>query len=196
MWQALFNRSANSSGKFSAVIAFSALWRTMIWQPAGHWHTLRVQRAKLSVEVGRLYLERVQGFDGALISMRPIQASSGEQSDLVAIDACVHAVAVVFDLVHPVVARRRFVYEARELRLDPCWRVSHLRSRCCGLDLAPRCAGSTINRGALWHRDYRGRGAAPFHASRPRCDRPRAIPADHQRCCRKSPSDCRSRSRQ
>jgi len=38
--------------------------------------------------------------------------------DLVAIDACVNAVAVVFDLVQPVVARRRLVYEARELRLD------------------------------------------------------------------------------
>ena len=47
----------------------------------------RVQRTKLAVEVGRLYLQRAQGFDGALISMRPIQAGSGEQLDLVAIDA-------------------------------------------------------------------------------------------------------------
>ena len=43
---------------------------------------------------------------------RPVRS---EQLDLVAIDACVHAVAVVFDLVQPVVARRRLVYEAREL---------------------------------------------------------------------------------
>jgi hypothetical protein len=34
--------------------------------------------------------------------MRPIQAGSGEQLDLVAIDPRVHAVAVVLDLVQPI----------------------------------------------------------------------------------------------
>jgi len=31
--------------------------------------------------------------------------------------------------------------------------------RCHGLDLAPLNAGSTINRRALWHRGYQGKGA-------------------------------------
>jgi hypothetical protein len=35
------------------------------------------------------------------------------------VDPRVHAVAVVFDLVQPVFARRRFLYEARQLRLNP-----------------------------------------------------------------------------
>jgi len=86
----------------------------------------RVQRTKLAVEVGRLYLQRAQGFDGALTSMRPIQAGSGEQLDLGPIDPRVHAVAVVLDLVQPLFARRRFVYEARELRLDPRWGMGRL----------------------------------------------------------------------
>ena len=86
----------------------------------------RVQRTKLAVEVGRLYHQRAQGFDGALISMRPIQAGSGEQLDLVAIDPRVHPVTVILDLVQPVLARRRLIYQARKLRLDPCWRMGRL----------------------------------------------------------------------
>ena len=54
--------------------------------------------------------------------MRPIQARPGQQLDVAAVDARVHAVAVVLDLVQPAVARRRLVYQARELRLDPFWR--------------------------------------------------------------------------
>jgi hypothetical protein len=68
-------------------------------QPAEHRHAVRVQRAKLAVEVGGLHLQRAQGFDGALISMRPVQAGPGEQLYLVAVDPRVHAVAVVLDLV-------------------------------------------------------------------------------------------------
>jgi hypothetical protein len=40
-----------------------------------------------------------------------------------AVDAPVHAVAVVFDLVQPAVADRRLVHQARELRLDPFGRA-------------------------------------------------------------------------
>jgi hypothetical protein len=65
------------------------------------------------------------------------------------VQARVNAVAVVFDLMQPVRTSRRFIGEARELRLDPCWRMGRLGDRCCGLDLAPQCAGSTINRRAL-----------------------------------------------
>jgi hypothetical protein len=72
------------------------------YKPAEHWQAVRVQRAELAVEVGRLCLQRAEGFDGALISMRPIQAGSGEQLDIAAIDTRVHAVAVVLDLMQPV----------------------------------------------------------------------------------------------
>ena len=88
----------------------------------------RVQRTKLAVEVGRLYFQRAQGFDGALISMRPIQSGSGEQLDLAAIDPRVHAVAVVLDLVQPVSALGRFLDEARQLGLNPGWRMSRLEA--------------------------------------------------------------------
>jgi hypothetical protein len=47
---------------------------------------------------------------------------TGLRRDLPAVDARVHAVAVVLDFVHPAAARRRLVYQARELRLDPFWR--------------------------------------------------------------------------
>src|SRR5258708_29029991 len=78
-----------------------------------------------------------------------------------------HAVAVVLDLVQPVRALGRLVYQARELRLDPCWRMGRLGDRCCGLDLSPRYAGSSINRRALWHRGYQGKGATRARASTP-----------------------------
>jgi hypothetical protein len=43
-----------------------------------------------------------------------------------------HAAAIVLDLVQPIIARRRFVHDTGELRLDPCrWprRFSH-RGNC------------------------------------------------------------------
>src|SRR5882757_7486444 len=113
------------------------------------------------------------------------------------VQACMYAVAIVFDLVQPVRTSRRFIGGARELRLDPCWRMSRLGSGCCGLDLAPLNAGSTINCRALWHRGYQGRDAGRFHASTPLCDRLPARPADHQQWYRRKspfPSGCRSRS--
>jgi len=58
--------------------------------------------------------------------MRPIQAGSGEQLDIAAIDTRVHAVAVILNLVQPVLALRRFLDEARQLGLDPFWRMSRL----------------------------------------------------------------------
>ena len=51
--------------------------------------------------------------------MEPVQACARQQLDLAAFDAGVHALAVVLNLMQPVVARWRLVYQARELRLDP-----------------------------------------------------------------------------
>ena len=54
---------------------------------------------------------------------RPIEACPSQQLDVAAVDARVHAVAVVLDLVQPAITRRRIVYHARELRHGPLGRL-------------------------------------------------------------------------
>jgi hypothetical protein len=49
-----------------------------------------------------------------------------EELDLAVVQACMHAVTVVLDLVQPVRALGRFLDEARQLWLDPFWRMSRL----------------------------------------------------------------------
>ena len=88
-------------------------------EAAEHRHAVAVERAKLAVEIGRLHLQGAKRLDRAPVAMRPVEACAGQQLDVAAVDARVHAVAVVLDLVQPAVARRRLVYQARELRLDP-----------------------------------------------------------------------------
>ena len=120
-------------------------------QPAEYWQAVPVQCAKLAVEVGRLYFQRAQGFDGALISMRSIQTGSGEQLDLVAIDPRVHAVAVVFDLMQPLFALGRFLGEAREPRLDPFRRLGTWGHESNGSRFPwPREVAFQIRGGAGW----------------------------------------------
>ena len=88
-------------------------------EPAERRRAVGIKRAKLAIEIGRLHGQRAQRLDRSPIATRPVQAGAGQQPDLAAVDAGVHAVAVVLDLVQPFLARRRFVDEARELRLDP-----------------------------------------------------------------------------
>src|SRR5262245_14966231 len=52
-------------------------------------------------------------------AMSPPVRISGPTSPLAAVDTRVHAVAVVLDFVQPALARRRLIYPARELWLDP-----------------------------------------------------------------------------
>ena len=66
--------------------------------------------------------------DGGAIAMRPVQAGSGQQLDVPAVQPRMHAVAVILDLVQPVVAAGRFLNQAREPRLDPFRRCRCLRS--------------------------------------------------------------------
>jgi hypothetical protein len=70
-----------------------------------------------AVEIGRLHRQCTQRRDRSSISMGPSQAGARRQLDLVAVDPRMHAVAIVLDLVQS--ARRRRLYQARELRLDP-----------------------------------------------------------------------------
>ena len=78
-----------------------------------------------------------QRLDRTPVAVRPVQARPGQQFDLATVDPGVHAVAIVLDLVQPAGARRRLIYQARELRLDPLrrprcrshvHRVNHIRS--------------------------------------------------------------------
>jgi hypothetical protein len=59
--------------------------------------------------------------DGCLIAVAPVEPGAGQQSDFAAIDAGVHAIAIVLDLVDPAGTVWRFVHEPRQLRLDPSW---------------------------------------------------------------------------
>jgi hypothetical protein len=54
-----------------------------------------------------------------------------------------HPVAVVLDLVQPLLVRRRLVDDARKLRFDPLRRMS--RYSRCGLSFGPQSDGSRIN---------------------------------------------------
>ena len=67
---------------------------------------------ELAVEVGLLDLQRLQGLDGARILGRPIEAGSGQELHLAAIDPGTDAEAVELDLVRPIIASRRFAHKA------------------------------------------------------------------------------------
>ncbi len=51
--------------------------------------------------------------------MRPVEACTGQQLRPATVESRVHAVAVEFDFVQPVVAFRRRVDQLGELRRDP-----------------------------------------------------------------------------
>jgi hypothetical protein len=88
-------------------------------QAAENRDAVGVEGAELAVEIGGPDLELAEPFDRHLVAMGPVQACPGQQLRPTTVDPRVHAAAVVLDLVHPVVARRRLVHQARELWLDP-----------------------------------------------------------------------------
>jgi hypothetical protein len=51
--------------------------------------------------------------------MRPVEAGTRQQLHRAAIEARMHAVAVIFDFVEPVFAFRRCIDQPGQLRLDP-----------------------------------------------------------------------------
>ena len=90
-------------------------------QAAEDGHAIVIESAELAVDVGGFDGEPLQRLHRASVAMGPIEACPSQQLGLTAVDPGMHAVAVVLDLVDPVLARRRHVYQARELRLDPLW---------------------------------------------------------------------------
>src|ERR1700727_3912304 len=77
--------------------------------------------SQLAVDICVPRVENAKRGDGRLIAVAPVEAGAGQQSDVAAIDAGMHAIAIVLDLVDPAGTVRRFVRESRQLRLDPSW---------------------------------------------------------------------------
>jgi hypothetical protein len=75
--------------------------------------------AQFAVEIGLAGIERRHSFGDRWIFARPVEAGAGQQFDRTLVDRRVHAVAVIFDFVEPLIAVRRRVDQLRELRQDP-----------------------------------------------------------------------------
>ena len=99
-------------------------------QAAEHRHTIGIERAKFTIDVGGLRLQGLKGPDCTAIPVRPVQPRARQQLGLASLNSGVHAVAVELDLMQPAVTSRRLVDDARELRLNPLGRPRR-RSHCC-----------------------------------------------------------------
>ena len=86
-------------------------------EPAEYRRAVSIESAELAVEIGRLHLQGAKRLDRAPVAVRPVQPRARQQLDVAAVDARMHAVAVVLDLVQPTTARWRLINQARELRL-------------------------------------------------------------------------------
>ena len=72
--------------------------------------------AEFAVEIGLAHIELDHGLGDRRVLVRPIEPGAGQQFRCAAIDPGVHAVAVVFDFVQPLVAVRRYFDQLGELR--------------------------------------------------------------------------------
>jgi hypothetical protein len=63
--------------------------------------------AQFAVEIGLPDIELGDGFGDRRIFMRPVEAGAGQQFHRTAVEPRMHAVAVVFDFVEPLIAVRR-----------------------------------------------------------------------------------------
>jgi hypothetical protein len=79
--------------------------------------------AELAVEIGLPSRQRAECRRDRRIFAGPVEAGAGQQTDIAAVEPGVHAIAVEFELVGPLVAARRFCDQPRELRLDPCGKL-------------------------------------------------------------------------
>ena len=79
----------------------------------------RADAAQFAVEIGLLRAERGDGFGGRRIFVRPVEPGAGQQLDRAVVEPRMHAVAVIFDFVQPVVAFRRGVDQLGQLWPDP-----------------------------------------------------------------------------
>ena len=75
--------------------------------------------AQFAVEVSLTRGERRYCARDLRIFVGPVEAVAGEEPHLASVEARMHAEAVEFDFVQPLVALPRRLHELRQLRLDP-----------------------------------------------------------------------------
>src|SRR5205823_5863161 len=80
---------------------------------------IREHAAQFAVKIGLARAERRHGLGDRRVFMRPVEPGAGEELNGAAVEARMHAVAVEFDFVQPLVALRRRIDQLRELRRDP-----------------------------------------------------------------------------
>ena len=88
--------------------------------------------AQFAVEIGLPGAERRHRRGDRGIFMRPVEPGAGQQFDRAAVEPRMHAVAIEFDFVQPLIAIRRRIEQLRELRPDPlreCGRLAAPRAR-------------------------------------------------------------------
>jgi hypothetical protein len=61
--------------------------------------------------------------------MRPVEARAGQQLGLTVVQAGMHAISVVLDLMQPFRTLRRRVHQFAQLRLDPLWKTGQRAAR-------------------------------------------------------------------
>ena len=76
--------------------------------------------AQLAVQIGVARTERRYRGGDRRIFMGPVEPGASQQLHRAALEARMHAVAVEFDFVEPLIAFRRRVDELGELWRDPC----------------------------------------------------------------------------
>ena len=111
--------------------------------PKSVWPSLLGDRDLAVEQRGRRRADRERPDERAEL-VGPVEAVARVDADLAAADRGERAVAVILDLVHPVVAVGRRIDQRRELRLDECRQRAAFRAR--ALSLAPLRASSSACR--------------------------------------------------
>jgi hypothetical protein len=105
--------------------------------------------AKLAIEIRLLCWQTRQGRGYGRILVRPVQARARQQLDTASVQAGVHAISVVLDLMQPFRALRSRVYQFAKLWLDPLWQTARTGGY--------RCSHGRRRRQALAHLRDRSR---------------------------------------
>ena len=108
---------------------------------------VREDAAQLAVEIGLARAERRHRLGDGRIFMRPVEPGAGQEAHSAAIETRVHAVAVEFDFVEPLIAFRCRVDELGELRPDPLRQSGLLGAR--PARYRPRHAGRGLLRRSM-----------------------------------------------
>ena len=90
---------------------------------------VRANAAELSVEVGLSRWQSGRGPGYRRVFVRLIEARTRQQLDSAAVQADVHPITVVLDLMQPILTPRRRIDQLAELRLHPLRKTGRMVSR-------------------------------------------------------------------